>query len=314
MICKIRFSLFCFILTAASFANGCIGKHLHKSPIEKAKPAFDKQGHRGARGLMPENTIAGFLKAMELGVNTLELDVVISKDKMVVISHDPYFNYKISTKPDGKPVTQKEQKSLNLYLMDYAEIVKYDVGLKYFPEFPNQKKIKAYKPLLSQLTDTLSLIGMTMKRPPERYNIEIKSTPAGDHIFHPDPKEFADLVMAQLKESNISNRSMIQSFDMRPLQYLNKNYPEIPLSLLIDYSNKNSFAENLNRLGFTPAVYSPNYLLVTPHLIKECHEAGVKIIPWTVNTIKEIERLKNMGVDGIITDYPNLFNELSEEL
>src|SRR5687768_4410221 len=117
-------------------------------------PGFDKQGHRGCRGLMPENTIAAMLKAIDLGVTTLETDIAITKDKQPILSHEPFFNHEITTKPDGSFVTEAEEKSLNIYKMDYEQVKSFDVGLKPHPRFPHQQKIKAIKPLLEEMIES----------------------------------------------------------------------------------------------------------------------------------------------------------------
>jgi glycerophosphoryl diester phosphodiesterase len=277
------------------------------SPLQ-GSASFDLEGHRGCRGLMPENTVPAFLSAVEMMVTTLEMDVVITKDKKVVVSHDPYFSHEITTKPNGDTVTEAEEKLLNIYQMTYDEVKKYDVGLKPHPRFPQQKKIATYKPLLSDVVDSIIHEMMTMKRPPVRYNIETKCTPEGDNIYHPKPAEFIELLMAVIKEKGIADYTTIQSFDIRTLQYLHEHYPEIKTSLLVE-DNK-LFALQLKDLGFMPTVYSPDYKLVTPLLVKQCHDAGIQIIPWTVNDKEEMKKLKALGVDGLITDYPNLFNEL----
>jgi len=285
-----------------------MGCHSHIDPSYTALSAvFDKEGHRGCRGLMPENTIPAYLKAIDLGVTTLEMDAVITKDSEVIMSHEPFFNHEITTKPDGSFVKETEERSLNIYQMDYAEIKKYDVGLKPHPRFAQQQKMKAVKPLLKDVIDSVAAHMMTMKRPPVFYNIETKSEPAGDGIYHPEPAKFVELLMAVIKEKGIEDRTIIQSFDIRTLQYLHEHYPAIKTALLIEETNKKSFALQLKDLGFIPAIYSPAYQLVTPFLIKQCHDTGVKIIPWTVNEKTEIERLKKSGVDGIISDYPDLF-------
>src|SRR4029079_15930170 len=124
----------------------------------------------GCRGLMPENTIPAFLKAVELGITTLEMDVVISKDSQVVVSHDPYFNHEITTKPNGDTINEAEEKDLKLYRMSYEEIRQYDVGIKPHPRFPLQQKIKAYKPLLSDVLDSVVMHITMLKRAPVYYN------------------------------------------------------------------------------------------------------------------------------------------------
>src|SRR6478735_8048590 len=144
------------------------------------RPPFDKEGHRGCRGLMPENTIPAMLKALDLGVNTLEMDVVITADNQVLLSHDPYFNHELTTKPGGSFVIPEEEKELNIFKMTYAETQRYNVGLKPHPRFPTQQKIAVTKPLLAHLIDSVEQYGILKKLPPVWYNIETKSTAATD--------------------------------------------------------------------------------------------------------------------------------------
>lgn len=270
-------------------------------------PQFDKQGHRGSRGLMPENTIPAMHKAIDFGVTTLEMDVVISKDKKVVVSHDPYFNADITTAPEGKILSKSEGSQRLLYAMNYDSIKKYDVGIKLHPSFPRQEKIAAYKPLLEELIRSSEAYAKQKNTLALWYNIETKSKPGFDGVHHPAPAEFVDLLVAVIQKEGIADRTVIQSFDMRTLQVVHQKYPSIKNSLLMEGSDKRTLNEQLNELGFVPDVYSPHYSLVTSVLIKLCHEKGMKIIPWTVNTRLEIERIRSLGVDGIITDYPDLF-------
>ncbi|MGB3007983.1 MAG: glycerophosphodiester phosphodiesterase [Chitinophagaceae bacterium] len=270
---------------------------------------LDKQGHRGCRGLMPENTIPAMMNAIGLGVTTLEMDVVITKDKKVILSHEPFFNHEITTKPDGSYVTEAEEKSLNIYQMNYAEVKKFDVGMKPHPRFPEQEKIKTFKPLLSEVFDTIKQYMMMARRPFPLFNIETKCLPIGDNLYHPKPEEIVDLLMAVIKEKEMEQYVNIQSFDFRTLQYLHAKYPEIRIAMLIEDNDKRTFDDLLKALGFTPGTYSPHFSLINTGLLKKCHEKKIKVIPWTVNEKAKIEELKQMGVDGIITDYPNLFNE-----
>ena len=264
-----------------------------------------KEGHRGCRGLMPENTIAAMKKALDLGVQVLELDVVISKDKQVVVSHDPYLSAIISLKPTGDSVSVAEQKSLVLYSMPYAEIKKFDVGSKHHAQFPAQQNFPAYIPLLSELIDSADLYAKGKNLPLPHYNIEIKSDAKTDDVNQPKPQEFVDLVVNVCKSKNLFPRMDIQSFDVRPLQIIHQQYPDITLAYLT--ANPKTVAENFNELGFMPQLYSPYYKSVTKESVQFCHDKGIKIIPWTVNTEEEITALIDLGVDGIITDYPNLF-------
>jgi glycerophosphoryl diester phosphodiesterase len=270
-----------------------------------AQGNFDRQGHRGCRGLMPENTIPAMKKALDLGVQTLELDAVISKDKQVVVSHDTYMSSHIALKPDGTPVTAAEEKAINLYQLTYAEIKKFDVGSKPHPEFNQQQKLAVYKPLLSVLIDSVDAYAKAKGLPLPMFNIEIKSMLATDGVYHPAPQEFVDLVLGVCKSRNLGKRLTIQSFDVRPLQLIHKQYPAVNLSYLT--ANTKSLADNMAALGFTPYAYSPYYKTVTGETVKACHEQKMAIIPWTVNTKAEIESLAKLGVDGIISDYPNLF-------
>lgn len=268
---------------------------------------FDKEGHRGCRGLMPENTIPAMTHAIGLGVTTLEMDVCISKDKKVVLSHEPFFNHEITTKPDGGFITEKEEKVYNLYQMTYDSIRKYDVGMKPHPRFPQQQKMNAVKPLLSDLFVAVKEDMMTRRRPFPYYNIETKTNPATDNIYHPAPAEFVELLMAVIREKEMEEYVIIQSFDFRTLQYLHQHYPNIKTAMLIEDFDNRGLDKQLLALGFNPTIYSPAYKLVTPQLVAECHAKNIKVIPWTINTKNEIESYKQMGVDGIISDYPDLF-------
>lgn len=268
---------------------------------------FDYEGHRGCRGLMPENTIPAFLKAIDLGVTTLEMDATISKDSQVVISHDPYFSSVITTKPDGSYVKPDEEKGLKIWGMTYDEIKQFDVGMKPHPLFPQQQKMHAVKPLLSDVIDSVETYTKAHRKHAMYYNIETKCLPETDNIFHPKPDVFVDLLMKVIEEKGIAVRVIIQSFDIRSLQYLHQKYPQMKTSLLVDEGDKKTFSMQLKDLGFIPTIYSPEQSLVTPLLIKQCHDTGIKIVPWTVDKAEKMKELKKMGVNGLISDYPNLF-------
>jgi glycerophosphoryl diester phosphodiesterase len=267
---------------------------------------FDIQGHRGCRGLMPENTVAAMIRALDLGVTTLEMDVVVSKDNKVVVSHEPWLGAEITTKPDGTFIKPGEAMQYNIYQMNYEEVKKYDVGMKPNPRFPKQEKIKAIKPLLSDLLDSVAESMKVRRRPFPYFNIETKCLPAGDGKFHPKPEEFVELLMAVIKEKQIEERVIIQSFDFRTLKYVHDKYPAIKTAMLIEDSDEDDFDGQLKRLGYIPQYYSPNFDMVDDKLIKQCHDNGMKIIPWTVNDEKQFRKLKKMGVDGIITDFPDV--------
>ena len=269
---------------------------------------FDTQGHRGCRGLMPENTIPAMIHALSLGVNTLEMDAVITKDRKVILSHEPFFNHEITTIPGGSYVTENEERSLNIFKMNYEEVKQYDVGMKAHPRFPQQEKLKAVKPLLADVFDSVTTYMKKAKRPSPFFNIETKTLPAGDNLYHPEPKEFVDLLMEVINEKGMEKQVTIQSFDFRTLQYLHKKYPTVRTVMLIEDSDKTGFEDQLKKLGFIANVYSPHFSLVTEDLVKSCHAKNMRIIPWTVNEKTEIDRLRRSGVDGIISDFPNLFH------
>jgi len=274
------------------------------------KKKFDVQGKAGARGIMPENTIQGMLKALDLGLSTLEMDAVISKDKQVVLSQEPYFNNEISLQPNGKAITLKNQKDFNIYKMNYDEIKKFDVGSKVHSRFPGQMKFKVSKPLLAETIDEVEAYVKAHKLTKPVYSIETKTIKNGDNEFHPEPAEFVDLIMDVVNAKKISKRVIIESFDMRTLQYLHEKYPKIQTSLLID--EKEPFEDYIEKLGFKPTIYSPYSVLVGKGLVDRCHAMGIKIIPWTVNTLKEIKYFMSLGVDGVITDYPNLMSQIKQ--
>ncbi len=302
---KFFLSTSCFVFIVFSYA--CMNSKVPHSAVLYPQQ-FDKQGHRGARGLMPENTIPAMLKAIDLGVTSLEMDVCFSKDGQIFLSHEPFFNHEITTKPNGDSIDIKQEKAFNMYQMEYAEIVKYDVGLRVNPRFPEQKKIPAVKPLLTDVFDAVVAYCKKHQKSIPAFNIETKTQVATDDLYHPQPSVFVTKLMDLIKGKQMESKVIIQSFDTRTLQYLHEKYPSIQTALLIEGNHKNTFAIQLKELGFLPSIYSPAFQLVTPLLVKQCHDAGMKIIPWTVNNLSTIQALKKMGVDGIISDYPNLFN------
>ncbi len=304
--------LFFIGLLCTTLFAGCATSSKNSTTMQKKKlvlPAFNLEGHRGTRGLMPENTIPAMLKAIDDGAQTLELDVVISKDKKVVVSHDIYFHHNISTGPGGKFISATEAPALLLYHMNYDSITKYDVGMKPYKEFPAQQKMPAVKPLLANLVDAADAYA-TQKGKSILYNIEIKSNLDWDEKKQPAIAETVELLMTVVKEKKLASRSYLQSFDFRPLQILHKKYPGITTAVLIGGAEKRSLDEQLQDLGYVPEIYSPAFQLVTPALVAAVHEKGMKLIPWTVNTLDDMKRMKNLGVDGIITDYANLYANL----
>lgn len=267
-------------------------------------PAFDTEAHRGGRGLMPENTIPAMLNAIDLGVTTLEMDTHITADGKVVLSHDDFLNPLFTLTPQGSEINKEEALKYALFKMNYTDIAKFDVGTKPYTKFPQQQKMKVHIPLLADVIDSVQAYTKAKGKLQVFYNIETKSSAQNDNIYNPGPQKFVQLLMEVIEQKKITPYVVIQSFDKRTIQLLHQQYPQVKTAYLIE--NKESFATNLTGLGFIPFIYSPHYKLVTAALVKECHNKGIRIIPWTVNTREEIENLKALGVDGIISDYPNL--------
>jgi glycerophosphoryl diester phosphodiesterase len=282
--------------------SACKTKNLVNETV--SFPSFSTEAHRGGRGLMPENTIPGMKSAIDLGVTTIEMDTHISKDGKVFLSHDHYINPLFILDPSGKEIPETDDKKYPLFQMNYADIRKYDAGTKINAKFPEQKKLKTNMPLLSELIDSVQNHIKLNGKSQVFYNIETKSVASGDNILHPDPDKFADLLVEVLERKKIIPWVVIQSFDVRTLQVIHKKYPHIKTSFLIE--NKKPLEENMKLLGFKPFIISPNYKLITKEYIKKCHDQGIKVIAWTVNSKEEINKFKAMGVDGIISDYPNL--------
>lgn len=296
------------LLSFATLFVSCSKDNKTQSPIADF-PEFFKEGHRGTRGLMPENTIPSMKKAIEDGATFIEVDIQISQDNKVMVSHDPHINYQISLLPDGQEIPEADKNKYLLHQMPYDSIRKFDVGTKPNPAFPQQARFKTYIPLFGELIDSVEQFTKEKGFKPVIYNIEIKAVPAQDGVFQPAPAELIDLVMNVVRSKDIGNRFYVQSFDIRQIQEVHKRYPGVATGFLT--SNKElSVEENLKNIGFTPDIYSPNYKLATKEIVDKVHEKGMKFVPWTVNTLEEMKQMKAIGVDGIITDYPVLLNQL----
>jgi glycerophosphoryl diester phosphodiesterase len=270
-------------------------------------PVFDMEGHRGCRGLMPENTIPAMLKALELGVTTLEMDAAITSDGEVILSHEPFFNHEISTASDSTAITAENEKQYNIFQMTYAQTQLIDVGSKKNPRFLQQQQLKATKPLLRDVIDNAEAYARLKGRPLPFYNIETKTEPSTDGVFHPGADEFVRILMKVVTQKKIASRVIIQSFDFRTLKIIHQKYPAIRTAALVEGEGRRGLSAQLDELGFVPTIYSPFFGLVTEQLVTDCRAKGMKLIPWTVNDAVAMDRLKKMGVDGLISDYPNLF-------
>ena len=269
---------------------------------------LDLQGHRGARGLFPENSLLGFEKTLEFSeVSTLELDLCVTADGELIISHEPWLNEQICAITDSS----REGNAYSLYKMTYDSILQFDCGTMGHPNFPKQQQTSTNKPLFKELFAMIDEKGLRWPN----FNIEIKSNRKGDYIYHPGPKKFAVLVVDALNELNeaypradLLNKVSIQSFDLRALREVRKTALPVRLSLITDKTADP--AKEMDALGFPVDIYSPSYELVTPELISWCHFRQIDVIPWTINDLEEMQTLVDMGVDGIISDYPNKFKAL----
>lgn len=233
----------------------------------------------------------------------MELDVVVSSDGQLVVSHEPFFSSVISLDKNGNPIPADKEKEFNIYKMPYSEVKLYDVGSLGNKAFPDQQKMKVYKPLLKDVFAEVQKYIKKNKLKQVRYNIEIKSSPAEDNIYNPVPTIFAKKVYDEILADKRQKNVIIQSFDVRPLQEMRKFSVKLPLALLV--SNKDGIEKNLANLGFQPDAYSPHFSLVDEATVKYCRARNIKIVPWTVNETAEFEQMKKFDLDGIITDYPD---------
>lgn len=261
------------------------------TPVELGK--VELQGHRGCRGLYPENSLPAFINALKFGVDVLEMDVCISKDKKVYVSHEPFLN----------PEICEGDSTLNLYTLDYSEIKTFDCGSKKHPRFPEQVKLKTYKPLLVEVIDSVERFCKHHNIKPPKYNIELKSEKEQYKVSQPEPMEFCKLVDKELQGTGVYIRTTIQSFDPEILKAYKKYNPLIKQVLLVE--NNLSLLANYRKAGIMPKIFSPYYKMVTTEMVDSCHLMGIQIIPWTVNDTADAWLLLEMGVDAIITDYPN---------
>jgi len=291
--------------------------------------AFDLQGHRGARGLAPENTLAAFAKALEIGVTTLETDLAATRDGVLVLSHDPVLNPDIVRGADGNWLTAPGP-AINTLML--ADLKRFDVGRinpssKYARQFPDQKPVDGERiPTLAELIDLASKSG---KAP--RFNIETKSSP-DKPAESPDPETFARLVVEAIRSTGLTRRATIQSFDWRTLLAAKRLAPEVETVCLtyretlqdrVDGAGRRpspwlAGLDPTNHGGSVPrlaaaagcATWSPYFRELSAATTAEAHALGIKVVPWTVNDRDDLGRIIDMKVDGLITDYPDRAREV----
>ena len=287
--------------------------------------AFDIQGHRGARGLAPENTIEAFSTALSIGVTTLELDVGMTRDGVLVTHHDEWLNPDITRGPDGAFLSHRGPA---IYSITLEELKRYDVGrLKprtaYAHLLPEQRpRDGARIPTLAEVFELVRQVRATHIR----FNIETKLTPTSGSDA-PDPELFAKAIAAAVRDAGLTERVSIQSFDWRTLVVLRRVEPGIRRVCLTSERSDQDTIER-GKPGVSPwtagldidefcgsvprlvaavdcSVWSPAFEDLTSEQVAEADSLGIRVIPWVVNEPDQIERLLGMGVTGIITDYPN---------
>ena len=264
---------------------------------------IDYQGHRGARGLYPENSTVGLVKALDFQIQTLELDVVVSQDSQLILSHEPWFSHTICQHLDGQEITETEAEALKIIDLDYKDIKGFDCGSLGNPRFTEQKKIKTYKPSFMDAISNVELHCRKTKRTPPKYNVELKSRPSWYGVFIPQPKKFVQLALQEIELLEIENQITLQSFDPAILNEVHRQAPNISTSFLVE--NIDGLDANLKKLNFTPDIYSPYFKLLNVGAVNAIHQKGMKVIPWTINDPVIMKKLIEIGVDGIITDYPD---------
>ncbi len=247
---------------------------------------IEVHGHRGARAAMPENSLPAFEYAIGLGVDVLELDVAVTKDDVLVVSHDPEMNSAHCVGPEGSPKLIRE--------MTYAQVQLWDCGAKANPEFPKQKAIPGTR------VPSLDSVFALATKGKFHFNVETKIFPHRPSVT-PTPERFAELMLTLIRKHHLEQRVILQSFDFRTLRAMKKLAPEIRLSALLAFSAQD-FVASAHEAGAT--IVSPQYKLVTASKVKAAHDAGLQVVPWTANAPADWELLVAAGSDAIISDDP----------
>ncbi|MCB9165841.1 MAG: glycerophosphodiester phosphodiesterase, partial [Flavobacteriales bacterium] len=245
-------------------------------------------GHRGCRGLLPENTIPAFIKATEMGCDWLEMDVVLNADSEVVVSHEPWMDRRICLDPDGDSIPPGADRRLNIYHMTTAEMQRYDCGSREQADFPEQEKKKAHKPLLREVIEAVDEHILMNGLNEVGYNIEIKSDPQWVGIYQPAPEELARRVIHTIHGTGITKRTIIQSFDPAVLEAVHASDPRIPIALLVEHVDLD---KDLALLSFRPDYYSPSFDGVDATLVDRLREKDIGLLVWTVDRKEDMQRM-----------------------
>lgn len=259
-----------------------------------SKHSITIQGHRGYRALLPENTLPSINYAASLGVDGIEIDVVLSREGQVLVSHDPFMHHEISCTPDGKRIPEEEQLKHNIYQMYADEAQRYLMGRFKHPRFPKQMSTKCYKPLLREVVYGLP-------KPGPWLNIELKSAPEWYGTFQPEPQKYADQFLRHFLALPGMDQSIVQSFDKALLRALYERAPQLNY-VVLNENPAHSIDACIEALGFVPKGYSPHFSMIDENVVAQCTARSLHLIAWTVNEASDLERLSQMGVRHFITD------------
>lgn len=266
-------------------------------------------GHRGSRGLQPENSLTAFAEALRQGAGGLEMDLFITKDGQVVVTHDATISHQLCVRPGGASIGEQESERLKIHQLKLEEIRPYDCGSKPNPLFPEQENTETHIPLLGDVLEAACRFARGEE--PLQFLLEIKSEPATDNIYHPEPHYFVKRVLEVVAEKNMEQQVSIISFDKRSLKEARKQNSNIrPGMPLTDGSQLQA---GLDELGFMPDLICPLYTELDEHLLNFAHKHGIALIPWTVNEEEALRKMIELEVDGIITDFPDRAVSLIEE-
>lgn len=258
-------------------------------------------GHRGCSGPEPENTVPAFLRAAATGCQWLELDVVITGDDTVLVSHEPWMDHRTCRDPQGRPLTEAEGRATNIFTLPLAEVQRY----RCVPSGSDDAKgadPSWYKPALGEVVRAVDALAQRTGIVPPGYTIEVKSERGWYGTYQPVPERLAERMLQEVDALGILHRCIIQSFDGAVLKAIHASAPAVPLCLLAERPEVP--ATVLDHLGFTPAYYGPTIDTVDASLAEDLRSHGIGLLVWTVNTKAGMERLLDIGVDGIITDHP----------
>lgn len=258
-------------------------------------------GHRGCADIVPANTIPAFLLAAATGCEWLELDVVITGDDQVLVSHEPWMDHHICRDPEGRAMSEEAGRAINIFGLHLSEVQRFGCVPANSPE-DLATPASWYKPTLAEVVRAVDTDSAERSVAPPSFNIEIKSEPLLYGTFQPPPERFAEKVLRELIILDIVDRCIIQSFDTAVLEAMHGLTPHLPLALLVD--NADGLEVNLRRLSFTPRYYSPAFPIADPRLIGALREKGIGLLVWTVNDEADMLRMLDLGVDGLITDKP----------